>query len=142
MHTRIGWLIALTFSVPLYLLAVQFSQCTRRQTHSTSRYVKHRLLACACLPRCATRLPRTRRSLTSVYVLVYCLASLVDRRKWPRSRGGGGSPLVPLSLRLAACGLAGCGCAATATGPLDPRDGLSAIVGAEAEDIAESCQRI
>ena len=41
---------------------------------------------------------------------------------------------------VAACGLAGCGCAATATGPLDPRDGLSAIVGAE--DIAESCQRI
>ena len=73
-----------------------------------------------------------------MYVCMY--AAPVNRRKWPRSRGGGGSPLVPLSLRPAACGLAGCGFAATATGPLDPRDGLSAIVGAE--DIAESCQRI
>ena len=96
--------------------------------HSTSRYVKHwryRPLALACLLAC---LPRGAmcHSLTSGTALAYLgvLARVlpgVDRRKWPRSRGGGGSPLVPLSLRLAACGLAGCGCAATATGPLDPR---------------------
>ena len=37
---------------------------------------------------------------------------------------------MPLSLRLAACGLAGCGCAATATGPLDPRAmGLAQLLG-------------